>query len=83
MRNAHKILILKPERSGPLGRPSLRWEESIRANLKEGDWEDVEWIRLTQDWVQWRNFVDTNEPLATIRDGEFLRQLLKDYVPWY
>jgi hypothetical protein len=30
MRNADRILIGKPERKRPLGRPRRRWEDNIR-----------------------------------------------------
>jgi hypothetical protein len=33
MRNAHEILIRKPERKRPFGRPKLRWENNIRMIL--------------------------------------------------
>jgi hypothetical protein len=35
MRNAYKILVRKPERKRPLGRPGRRWEDNIRMDLTE------------------------------------------------
>jgi hypothetical protein len=35
MRNAHKILVGKPERKRPFGRPRRRWEDNIRMDLRE------------------------------------------------
>jgi hypothetical protein len=47
-RNAHKILVGKPERRTPRGRPVRRWEENIKM-----DWEiglgDAHWFHLVQD----------------------------------
>jgi hypothetical protein len=34
MRNAHSILVGKPEGKRPLGRPRRRWEHNIRINLR-------------------------------------------------
>jgi hypothetical protein len=30
-----------------------RWEDNIKINLKETEWEDVSWIHLAQDRDQW------------------------------
>jgi hypothetical protein len=34
-RKVYKVLVGKPERNRPLGRPRLRWEDGIRMDLKE------------------------------------------------
>jgi len=34
MRNAYKILVGKPERKRPRGRPRSRWEDNIKMDLK-------------------------------------------------
>jgi hypothetical protein len=34
-RNAYRILVGKPERKRPLGRPRIRWEDNIKTDLKE------------------------------------------------
>jgi len=47
-RNAHSILVRKPEGKRPLGRPRRRWEGNIRMDLREVGWE-VDWINLPQD----------------------------------
>jgi len=46
MRNAYNILVGKPERKRPLGRPARRWEDNIRMDLKAIEWEVVDWIYL-------------------------------------
>jgi hypothetical protein len=43
----------------PLGRPRLRWEDDIKMDLREIGIDGANWIRLTQDRVQWRAFVNT------------------------
>jgi hypothetical protein len=40
-RNAYKTLVGKPERKRPLGRPRHRWQDSIRTDLRETEWEVV------------------------------------------
>jgi len=39
MRNAYTILI---------GRPTHGWEDNIRMDLREIEWEIVDWIHLAQ-----------------------------------
>jgi hypothetical protein len=46
-----------------LVRPRRRWEENIRIDLREIDWEGVEWIHLAQDKDQWRALVNTDMKL--------------------
>jgi hypothetical protein len=53
-RNAYRILVGKPERKGPLGKPRRRWEDDIRMDLRETEWEGVGWTRLVQDRDQCR-----------------------------
>jgi hypothetical protein len=42
MRNAYNILVRKPERKRPQGRPRHRGEDKIRLDLKDIEWEDVD-----------------------------------------
>jgi len=45
MRN---ILVGKPERKTPLGKPTHKWEDNSRIDLRELGWEDVTgciWLR--------------------------------------
>jgi hypothetical protein len=46
-RNA--LLVGKPERKRPLGKPRRRWVYNIRMDLGEMRWGDVGWIGLAQD----------------------------------
>jgi hypothetical protein len=52
MRNACNILVGKPEGKKPLRRPTYRWEDNIRIDLREIMWEGVDWIHLAWDRVQ-------------------------------
>jgi len=46
MRNAHNILVGKPEGKRPLGRPRRRWEDNITMDLREICCEGVDWMHL-------------------------------------
>jgi hypothetical protein len=61
MRNrkgAYRVLAGRPEGKRPHGRPRRRWEDSIKMDLWEGRWGDMEWIDLAQDRVRWRALVN-------------------------
>jgi hypothetical protein len=36
--NAYRILVGKPERKRPLGRPRRRWVDNIKMDLREIGW---------------------------------------------
>jgi hypothetical protein len=40
-------------------RPSFRWEDNIRMDLREIGLEGVEWIHLAQDRDKWQALVNT------------------------
>jgi hypothetical protein len=42
-----------------LGRPRRRWEDNIKMDLREIGIDGANWLRLAQDRVQWRAFVNT------------------------
>jgi hypothetical protein len=58
-RGAYKVLVGRPEGKRPLGRPRRRWEDNIKMDLREIGIDGVNCIRLAQDRVQWRAFVNT------------------------
>jgi hypothetical protein len=58
-RNAHRILVGKPERKRPLESPRSRWVENIKMDLREIGGGGMDWIELTQDRDQWRALVST------------------------
>jgi hypothetical protein len=62
-RNAHQILVGKPEGKRPLGRPKLRWVDNIKMDLRQIAWGGMHWIDLTQDRYQlWGSYEHDNEP---------------------
>jgi hypothetical protein len=58
-KNAYRILVGKPERKRPLGRPRSMWVENIKMGLREIGWDGMDWIELAQDRDQWRALVNT------------------------
>jgi hypothetical protein len=49
----------KPEGKIPLRRPRRRWVDSVKMDLREIGWGDVNWTELAQDRDQWRTLVNT------------------------
>jgi hypothetical protein len=45
----------KPERKGPLRRPTRRWEDVIKMDVR---WGGIDWVNLAQTRDQWRGFVN-------------------------
>jgi hypothetical protein len=58
-RKAYRLLVEKPERKRPLGRPRRRRVDNIRMDLGEVGWSDVDWIGLAQDRNRWRAVVNS------------------------
>jgi len=71
--NAYNILVGKPEGKRLLGRPRVRWEDTVRMDLREIGWRVVYLIHLAQHRDQWRALVKKgNEISGSIKGGEFL-----------
>jgi len=56
-RGVYRVLVGKPERKGPLGRPRRRWEDNIKMDLQEVGCGGMGWIELAQDRDRWRALV--------------------------
>jgi hypothetical protein len=52
-------LIRRLERKGQLGRTRHRWEDDIRVDIININYEGVNWLVLAQDRDQWRALVKT------------------------
>jgi hypothetical protein len=48
-KSACKLLVGKPERTRPSGRPKHRWVYIIKLDLRDSDWGGMDWIDLSQD----------------------------------
>jgi hypothetical protein len=58
-RNAYRKLVGKPERRRPLGRPRHRRVDNIKMDIREIEWDGMDWIDMAQDRDQWRALVNT------------------------
>ena len=52
----YRVLVGKPERKRPLGRPRRRWD--IKMDLQEVGCGSVDWIKLAEDRDRWRALVN-------------------------
>jgi len=56
-RRVYRVLLGKPKRRRPLGRPRCRWMDNIRMDLQEVGSGYMDWIGLAQDRDRWRTLV--------------------------
>jgi len=56
-RGEYRVLVGKPGRKRPLGRPRRRWVDNIRMDLQELECGCMDWIGLAQDRDRWRRLV--------------------------
>ena len=56
-RGAYRVLVGKPERRRPVGRPRRRWVDNIRTDVQEVGCRYMDWIGLAQDRDRWRTLV--------------------------
>ena len=57
-RDVYRVLMGKPERKRPLGRPRHRWEDNIKINLQEVGCGGMDWTDLAHDKDRWRALVN-------------------------
>ena len=56
-RGVYRVLVGKPVRKRPPGRPRRRWVDYIRMDLHEVGCGYMDWIGLAQDRHTWRTLV--------------------------
>jgi hypothetical protein len=57
-RGVYRVLVARPERKRPLGRPRRSCDDNIKMDFREIEINGANWIRLAQNKVQWRAFVN-------------------------
>jgi hypothetical protein len=57
--NACRIFVGKPEGRRRLERLRCTWVDNIKMDIREIEWDGVDWIDLAQDRDQWRALVNT------------------------
>jgi hypothetical protein len=70
-RGVYRVLVGRPEGKRPLGRARRRWEDNIKMDLRETEVDGANWIRLDQDRVHCRAFVNTVMNLRLHKIGFF------------
>jgi hypothetical protein len=71
-RVVYRVLVGKPERKRPLGRPRRKWEDNIKIDLQEVGCGGVGWIELVQDRGGWRALVNAVMKLRVPQNAEKL-----------
>ena len=61
-----RVLVGTSERKRPLGRPRCRWENDIKMDLQEVEWEGTNWTDLAQDKDRRRELVNTNMNIRVV-----------------
>jgi hypothetical protein len=51
----YKILVAKPEVTGPIGKPACSWDDNIKIGLNEIEDEGVNWIKVAQGSIDFFN----------------------------
>jgi hypothetical protein len=57
-RGVYRVLVGRPESKRPLGRRRRSWEDNMKLDVREIGIDGANCIRLAQDRVQWRDFVN-------------------------
>jgi hypothetical protein len=52
-RGVYRVLVRKPERKRPLGRPRHSWVDNIKLKLQEVGYVGTDWVKLAQDRDRW------------------------------
>jgi hypothetical protein len=71
-RNAHRILVGKPEGKKPVGRHTQRWEDNVNMDLRETGWGRMDWIHLAHGPME-SSCEHCNEPSGSIKCWEFIK----------
>jgi hypothetical protein len=58
-RGVQRVLVEKPDRKRPLGRPRRRWKNNIKMDLQEVGGGRGDWMELAEDRDKWRALVST------------------------
>jgi hypothetical protein len=77
-RGVHRVLVGIREGKRLLKRSRRRWQDNIKMDLREIGIAWANWIRLAQDRVQWRAFVNTVMNLRIPYRGRDISDKLSD-----
>jgi len=77
-RGVYKVLVGRIGGKRPLGSPRRRWKDNIKLDLREIGIDGANWIRLAQDGLRWRAFVNTVMNLRFPLEGGIFFEKLSD-----
>jgi hypothetical protein len=83
--NAYRILVGKPERERPIGRPRRRWLDNVKMDFREAGYGGMNWIDRAQGRDQRRDFLkNAGKFLSSCIIGGFSRMVqLHDVIIFY
>jgi hypothetical protein len=58
-RNTYTISVGNPEGKRPLGRPTCRWVDNIKMDLRDIGWCGNDWVYVAQERKDYRVLVNT------------------------
>jgi hypothetical protein len=53
------VLVGKPKGKRQIGRPKHRWKDNIKVDPEKMEWDDIDWIDVTEGRNQWRALLNT------------------------
>jgi hypothetical protein len=78
-RGVYWVSVGRPEGKRPLGRPRRAWENKFKLDLREVGIVGTNWIRLAQDRVHWRYFVNMVMNFGFHKESRIFFDKLSDY----
>jgi hypothetical protein len=58
-RGVYRVLVGRSEYKRPVGGPRRKCEDNIKIDLRDTEIDGANWLRLAQNRIQWRAFVNT------------------------
>ncbi|KAJ4451807.1 hypothetical protein ANN_03281 [Periplaneta americana] len=80
-RNAYRVLVGRPEENRPLGRPRRRWEDNIKMDLREVEYDGREWINLAQCSKMFSKYEQNAELKFRLQEARMLDNAMQQWFP--
>jgi hypothetical protein len=63
----NKILVERHEEKTPVGRPGHRWEDNMKMDLMNIQWEGMDWFYVAHEGLMAGSYKHSNECLSSIK----------------